>query len=279
MRQSILRRLNDPLLKAALLAFVLPLIIFFPSALFLILGERVEGTVVAIKYNSPGKRNKGAFAGYWSRVVSFQTKDGRFLNNTAPSLNLGVGDRVGVYYLPGIYLARLDTFAAIWSPLVFAMCLQVVLLTVIGMLALVFAPHPKLNRMFPFGFTFLFLFLGAASAYPGYQRAKTLRQGVQTMGVIDLASVVIPNTKKYPIVRFRALNGRDYQVPSVSFNKGAKVAVVYLPERPQDALVLGNEEVSEIEKWWVLPLIFTGPLVLFSFWMIAIVGSYSKNDS
>jgi hypothetical protein len=83
-------------------------------------------------------------------------------------------------------------------------------------------------------------------------------QGIQTTGVITLEPVQAPKGKHYLVVQFVAQDGQTYKTESQSYNKGAKVNVIYRPQHPQSAMVLNGRAVADAEQWWVLPLLFTG---------------------
>jgi hypothetical protein len=146
-----------------------------------------------------------------------------------------------------------------------------------GILGFWFSQNPRLNRLAPFGFPFLFVFIGVLSAYPGYQRAQFLSQGVQTTGVITLEPVYAPKGKHYPVVQYVAKDGQTYKTESLSYNKGTKVKVLYLPQHPQSARVLANGEMPEPEQWWVLPLLFMGLPTLCSLGVI--IGLWPKKPT
>jgi hypothetical protein len=269
---------KNPFFKAALLTFLLPGIWGIITGPFLIFGKRAEGTVISMKFH-PGSRfnHKTSISAYWTRVVQYPTENGQVLETDAQDDSVFVGDRVGVYYLPGTSRARLTTFNGLWSLLVFTLGLQVVPLTVFGMLGFWFSQNPRLNRLAPFGFPILFVFIGVLSAYPGYQRAQFLSQGVYTTGAIVLEPVYAPKDKHYPVVQYVAKDGQTYKTESLSYKKGAKVKVIYLPQHPQSAMVLSNGEVPDSEQWWFLPLMFTGLPTLLS--LAVIVGLWTKEPA
>jgi hypothetical protein len=249
---------ENPFLRAALLTFLVPGVCSIPSLPFLIWGKQVEGTVIAMNYHPSIRFIKGSSQAYWSRVIQFSTENGEVLEFDTQDNRVFVGDRVGVYYLTGTSWARLATFNELWWLPVYALCIQVVLLILIGMLALAFRQNSRLNRLVPLCFPLIFMFIGGISAYPGFQRAQILSRGVQTTGVIALEPVYAPKGKLYPVIQFVAVDGKTYKTESQSNNKGAKVNVIYLPESPRDALVLTQGEVVNSQQWWVLPLVFIG---------------------
>ncbi|MCT0210358.1 MULTISPECIES: hypothetical protein [Synechococcales] len=194
--------LKNPFFKAALHTFLLPGIRCIITGPFLILGRRAEGTVIAMKYHPSSRFNhKTSISAYWTRVVQYPTENGQIFETDAQDDSVFVGDRVGIYYLPGTSRARLATFTGLWSLLAFTLCLQVVPLTLFSVLGFWFSQIPRLNRLAPFGFPILFVFIGVLSAYPGYQRAQFLSQGVYTTGVIALEPVYTPKDKHYPVVQ------------------------------------------------------------------------------